>query len=178
VAANTNPDGSDNPDGRAQNRRVEIRTGDVTATAPAELEARPATNDLAVKGATATVDSVKRVGGHLLATVTLTNPTSTVIEVETDSGLTNPGDRPIGLTLADKTHQRRAEVCDTGSELLEGFRLLTGPPSGVYAPSGSSLEPGESVQLWAFFTAPPADVTTVDVEIGGLGMVEPTPITS
>ena len=35
VAPNTNPDGSDNPDGRAQNRRVEIRTGDVTAAAPA-----------------------------------------------------------------------------------------------------------------------------------------------
>jgi outer membrane protein OmpA-like peptidoglycan-associated protein len=94
VAPNTNPDGSDNPDGRAQNRRVEIRTGGMTAVGPPQLEARALTDDLAAQGAQARVDSVKRVGGHLLTTVTLTNPTSTVIEVDTDSGLTNPGHRP------------------------------------------------------------------------------------
>ncbi len=43
VAPNTNPDGSDNPDGRAQNRRVEIHTGDMTAAGPPQLEA--ATDD-------------------------------------------------------------------------------------------------------------------------------------
>jgi len=179
VAPNTNPDGSDDPDGRAQNRRVEIRTGDLTATAPAELEARPATNDLVAKGAVAQVDSVQRVGGHLLTTVTLTNPTSTEIAVEPGSGLTETYDRPLGMTLADRTRQRRAEVCNTGSELLEGFRDLAGPPSAEYAPTDSyGLPPGASVQLWAFYTAPPAEVTTVDVEIGGLGKVEPTPITN
>jgi outer membrane protein OmpA-like peptidoglycan-associated protein len=179
VAPNTNPDGSDNPDGRAQNRRVEIRTGDGTATAPAALEARQAPNDLAAKGAQAKVDSVKRIDGHLLTTVTLTNPTATVIEVEPGSGLTETGDRPIGITVADGTHQRRAEVCNSGSELLEGFRSLTGPTSTDYAPTGKySLPPGASVQLWGFYAAPPADVTTVDVEIGGLGKVEPTPITN
>jgi outer membrane protein OmpA-like peptidoglycan-associated protein len=178
VAPNTNADGSDNPDGRAQNRRVEIRTGDVTAVAPPQLEARPLTDDLAAQGAQARIDSVKRVDGHLLTTVTVTNPTSTVIEVDTDSGLTNPGHRPIGITVADTTRMMRATVCSTGSEHLEGFSILTGPPSNVYAPSGASLLPGESVQLWGFYAAPPADVTTVDVEIGGLGTVEPTPITS
>jgi outer membrane protein OmpA-like peptidoglycan-associated protein len=179
VAPNTNPDGSDNPDGRAQNRRVEIRTGDVTAMAPAELEARPATNDLAAKGAAAQVESVKRIGGHLLTTVTLTNPTSTEIAVDPGSGLTETFDRPLGMTLADRTRQRRMEVCNTGSELLEGFRDLAGPPSAEYAPTDSyGLPPGASVKLWGFYAAPPADVTTVDVEIGGLGKVEPTPITS
>ncbi|HET6732800.1 OmpA family protein, partial [Mycobacterium sp.] len=72
VATNTKPDGSDDPDGRAQNRRVEIRTGDVTAAAPVQLEAREVPNDLAAKGAQAKVDSVKRIDGHLLTTVTLT----------------------------------------------------------------------------------------------------------
>ncbi len=179
VAPNTNPDGSDNPDGRAQNRRVEIRTGDVTAVAPAQLEAWEASNDLAAKGAQAKVDSVKRIGGHLLTAVTLTNPTSTVIEVEPGSGLTDKGDRPIGITLADRTTQRRAQACTTGTERLEGFRTLTGPPSTDYAPTGKySLPPGASVQLWGFYAAPPAEVTTVEVEIGGLGKVEPSPITS
>ena len=178
VAPNTNPDGSDNPDGRAQNRRVEIRTGDMTAVAPPQLEARPLTDDLAAQGAQARVDSVKRVGGHLLTTVTLTNPTSTPIEIDRGSGLTNPGNRPIGITVADTTRMMRATACTTGGENLEGFSILTGPPSNVYAPSGASLLPGESVQLWGFYAAPPAAVTTVNVEIGGLGTFEPTPITS
>jgi hypothetical protein len=179
VAPNTNPDGSDNPDGRAQNRRVEIHTGDVTAAAPAPLEAWEATNDLAAKGAHATVDSVKRIAGHLLTSVTVTNPTSKVIEVDPGSGLTIPTDRPLGITLADKTSQRRAEVCNTGSRRLGGFNYLAGPPATDYEPNNLwSLQPGASVQLWGFYAAPPTDVTTVDVEIGGLGKVEPTPITS
>lgn len=177
VAPNANPDGSDNPDGRAQNRRVEIRTGDMTAAAAAELEARPATTDLADKGATAKVDSVRRVAGFLVTTVTLTNPTSTEIVVEPGSGLTVTGHRPLGITVADRTNQRRAEVCNSGGEHLEGFRDLTGPPSNTYAPTGS-LPPGASVQLWAFYPAPPADVTSIDVEIGGLGKVESATITS
>lgn len=53
----------------AQNRRVEIRTGGMTAAARPQLEARPLTDDLPAQGATAHVDSVKRVGGHLLTTV-------------------------------------------------------------------------------------------------------------
>ena len=179
VAPNTNPDGSDNPDGRAQNRRVEIHTGDMTAAGPPQLEARPLTDDLAAQGATAQVDSVKRVGGHLLTTVTLTNPTSTAIEVPQDSGLTNPIDRPIGITVADRTRMMRSNVCTTGGELLEGFSILAGPPTGQLEATGDHLLlPGESVQLWGFYPAPPADVTTVDVEIGGLGTVVPTPITS
>jgi outer membrane protein OmpA-like peptidoglycan-associated protein len=180
VAPNTNPDGSDDPDGRAQNRRVEIRTGEGAAVAPPQLEPREATNDIAAKGATAKVDSVRRIDGHLLATVTLTNPTSTAIEVGPGSGLTDVNHRPLGISLADKTTQHRAEVCrNSDGESLEGFAHLSGPPSNDYAPDTSNeLPPGESVHLWAFYTAPPADVTTVDVEIGGLGTVEPTPITS
>jgi outer membrane protein OmpA-like peptidoglycan-associated protein len=178
VAPNTNPDGSDNPDGRAQNRRVEIRTGDMTAAGPPQLEERTLTNDLAVQGATARVDSAKRVGGHLLTTVTLSNPTSVAIEVPQDSGLTNPIDRSTGITVADRTGMLRSSVCTTGGELLEGFSILAGPPTGQFESTGSHLLlPGESVQLWGFYAAPPADVTTVDVEIGGLGLAAPTPIT-
>ncbi len=84
------------------------------------------TDDLAAQGATAQVDSVKRVGGHLLTTVTLTNPTSTAIEVPQDSGLTNPFDRPIGITVADRTRMMRSDVCTTGGELLEGFSHRAG----------------------------------------------------
>jgi hypothetical protein len=34
------------------------------------------------------------------------------------------------------------------------------------------------VQLWGFYPAPPADVTSVEVEIGGLDMAVATPLTS
>jgi outer membrane protein OmpA-like peptidoglycan-associated protein len=179
VAPNTNPDGSDNPDGRAQNRRVEIRTGDVTTTAPPELAARPLTDDLAAKGAQATVVSVKRIDGHLLTTVKLTNPTSAPIEVGPGSGITDVNHRPVGISIADRTNRLRANVCRSSEgESLEGFSSHSGPPSNEYEPeTANSLPPGQSVQLWGFYAAPPADVTSVDVEIGGLAAVVPTPIT-
>jgi outer membrane protein OmpA-like peptidoglycan-associated protein len=179
AAPNTNPDGSDNPDGRAQNRRVEIRTGDVTAAAPAQLETWEATNDLAAQGAQAEVDSVKRVSGHLLTSVTLTNPTSSAIKVDPGSGINGRIEWPLGITLADRTSQRRLVVCNAGGRRLAGFNFLAGPPSSHYTPHDLwTLPPGASVQLWGFYAAPPADVTTVEVEIGGLGKVEPTQITS
>ena len=45
VAPNTKPDGSDDPDGRALNRRVEIRTGSAEPVAgdPGAAAGRPAT---------------------------------------------------------------------------------------------------------------------------------------
>ena len=42
VASNTRPDGSDDPDGRALNRRVEIRTGSAEPGPPPTLEPIPA----------------------------------------------------------------------------------------------------------------------------------------
>jgi hypothetical protein len=84
-----------------------------------------------------------------------------------------------GITVADRSRMLRSSVCTTGGELLEGFSILAGPPTGQLEATGSHLLlAGESVQLWGFYAAPPADVTTVDVEIGGVAMAEPTPITS
>ena len=77
-------------------------------------------------------------------------------EVPQDSGLTNPIDRPIGITVADRTRMLRSNVCTTGGELLEGFSILEGPPSGQFEATGSHLlMPGESVQLWGFFAGAP-----------------------
>jgi hypothetical protein len=38
------------------------------------------------------------------------------------------------------------------------------------------VPPGASVTFWGFFAPPAADVTNVDVEVGGFGMTEPTPV--
>ena len=180
VAPNTKPDGSDDPDGRALNRRVEIRTGGGAAATPPDIQPRAMTNDIGALGAVATVESVERIDGHLLATVTVTNPTSQAIEVGPGSGLTDTNHRPVGITLADKSTQHRADMCrNSEGELLEGFAHLGGPPSNDYAPDSSNeLPAGASVHLWGFYTAPPVDVTTVDVEIDGFAAVVPTPITN
>ncbi len=180
VAPNTNPDGSDNPDGRAENRRVEIRSGDVTEAGPPELEARELPDDLAAQGATVTVDSVKRISGHLLTAVTITNPTSTAIEVPQEQRPVQPrrpsrsaSPWPTGPTSAGPRCAPPAVSCSKASASWPGLRSSQFEPTGDHL-----LLPGESVQLWGFYAAPPADVTTVDVEIGGLGKSEPTPITS
>jgi outer membrane protein OmpA-like peptidoglycan-associated protein len=184
VAPNTNPDGSDNPDGRAQNRRVEIRTGNVTGVAPAKLEPRETTNELAAQGLQAKVDDVRRVGGYLLTTVTVTNPTSSEVEVGNATGLTTddqfPGSyRPVGITLADKASQRRLHVCYNHVLPIPGFGPHNGPDATHFEPqSTESLPAGASVQLWGLYAAPPAEVATVDVELGGFGTVEPAQIES
>ncbi|HEX2286881.1 MAG TPA: OmpA family protein [Mycobacterium sp.] len=177
VAPNSNPDGSDNPDGRAQNRRVEIRTGNTTGAVPVKLEPRDVTNELAAKGLTATVDEVRRVDGYLLTTVTITNPTSSAVEIGNTTGLTTdeqfPGSyRPIGITLADQISQRRLHVCYNHTLPIPGFGPHNGPPATHLEPQGTeSLPAGASVQLWGFYTAPPTEVTSVDVELGGFGGV-------
>ena len=74
VAPNTRPDGSDDPDGRALNRRVEIRTGSVEQV-PATLEPLPVTRDLADAGLRAEVAGLERHSGYLMALLTVTNPT-------------------------------------------------------------------------------------------------------
>jgi hypothetical protein len=38
------------------------------------------------------------------------------------------------------------------------------------------LPAGAAVTFWAFYLAPPAETTTMDLEIGGFGTVQPSPI--
>ncbi len=93
VAPNTKPDGSDDPDGRALNRRVEIRTGSVEAV-PATLEPLPPTTDLSDAGLVAEVAGLERRGGYLMARVMVRNPTGETIPLGRGSGLTPNQARP------------------------------------------------------------------------------------
>ena len=175
VAPNTRPDGSDDPDGRALNRRVVIRTGDVEPVATATLEALPVTTDLATAGLRAEVRPLQRQAGYLLAQLVVSNPTSEAIDLGPGSGLTPDQSEPIGLTLADRSTQRRHGLCRVPTRGYRFFQLAN--PSSEYATSGSgSVPPGATVTFWGFFAPPAADVTSVDVEVGGFGMTEPTPV--
>jgi hypothetical protein len=178
VAPNTRPDGSDDPDARALNRRVEIRTGAVEQV-PATLEPLAVTRDLAEAGLRAEVAGLERRSGYLLALLTVTNPTGQAIELGPGSGLTpNQGD-PIGLTLADRTDQLRQEPCAMSvGRSGAGFAYLANP-STEYALDGSNSVPaGATVTFYAFYAAPAAGVRSIDVEIGGFGETVPTPVPS
>ena len=144
---------------------------------PATLEPLPATRDLADAGLRAEVTGLERRSGYLMALLAVTNPTGQAIGLGPGSGLTpNQGD-PVGLTLADRTDQRRQQPCRTSvGRSGPGFAFLA---STEYALDGSNSVPaGAAVTFYAFYAAPAPEVRSVDVEIGGYGETVPTPVPS
>jgi outer membrane protein OmpA-like peptidoglycan-associated protein len=177
VAPNTKPDGSDDPDGRALNRRVEIRTGSVEQV-PATLEPLPEKRDLADAGLRAQVAGLERRSGYLMALVTVTNPTGQAIGLAPGSGLTPLQGDPLGLTLADRTAQLRQQPCQmTAGRSGAGFGYLTNPSTEYSIDGSNSVPAGATVTFYAYYAAPAPEVRTVDVEIGGFGETVPTPVT-
>ena len=176
VAPNTRPDGSDDPDGRALNRRVEIRTGSVEAV-PATLEPLPPTTDLSDAGLVAEVAGLERRGGYLMARVIVRNPTGETIPLGRGSGLTPNQADPDGLTLADRTDQLRQKPCHLPGREFLLYYLAN--PSNEFAVEDTGIVPaGAEVTFWAFYAPPAAGVSSVDIEIGGFGKTVPTPVPS
>jgi len=176
VAPNARPDGSDDPDGRALNRRVEIRTGSVEAI-PATLEPLPSTTDLSDAGLVAEVAGLERRGGFLLTRVTVRNPTGQGIELARGSGLTPVQAEPIGITLADRTDQFRQRPCRLpGREFL--LYYLANPSIDFSVDDSGIVPAGAEITFWGFYAPPAAGVSSVDIEIGGFGKTVPTPVPS
>ena len=175
VAPNTKPDGSDDPDGRALNRRVEIRTGSAEPGPPPALEPLPVTRDLADAGLRAEVAGLERRQGYLMVRLAVTNPTGQAIELAPGSGLTPEQADPNGLTLADRTDQLRQRPCHTSGRAV-GFYYLANPSSDYSLDGGGAVPAGATVTFYAFYAPPAAGVTTVDMELGGFGETVPTPV--
>jgi hypothetical protein len=176
VAPNAKPDGSDDPDGRALNRRVEIRTGSVEQV-QATLEPLPATRDLADAGLRAEVTGLERRSVYLMALLNVTNPTGQAIELAPGSGLTPYQGDPLGLTVPDRTAQLRQQPCQMSvGRSGAGFGYLTDPSTEYSVDGSNSVPAGATVTLYAFYAAPAAGVQSVDVEIGGFGETVPTPV--
>jgi outer membrane protein OmpA-like peptidoglycan-associated protein len=176
VAPNTKPDGSDDPDGRALNRRVEIRTGSVE-TVPATLEPLPPATDLSDAGLVAEVAGLERRGGFLLVRVTVRNPTGDTVPLGRGSGLTPNQADPDGLTLADRTGQLRQKPCHLPGRDFLLYYLAN--PSNEFAVEDTGIVPaGAEVTFWAFYAPPAAGVSSVAIEIGGFGKTVPTPVPS
>jgi outer membrane protein OmpA-like peptidoglycan-associated protein len=176
IAPNQRPDGSDDPDGRAQNRRVEIRLGTMKPAEPVELESRDLGTQLADLGLTARVAGLERRAGYVLARTIVSNPTSDAVNVPTDSGLLTGKQAPEGLTLVDTAHQRRHRLCQWREVSPTIFHA--GNQATYYESRPNRLPPGADVTFWALYAAPPAQVTQLDVEIGGFDQVVPSPVTA
>jgi len=175
VAPNTKPDGSDDPDGRALNRRVEIRTGSAEPGPAPTLEPVPIKRDLADAGLRAEVAGLERRQGYLMARLTVTNPTGQAIALAPGSGLTPEQADPNGLSLADRTDQLRQLPCHTSGRAV-GFYYLANPTSDYSLEGGASVPAGATVTFYAFYAPPAAGVTSVDLELGGFGETVPTPV--
>ena len=80
----------------------------------------------------------------------------------------------LGLALGDRGNAELVRAGSPRADIHATFDIGDHPSALAWLQERT----GESVQLWGFYAAPPTDVTTVDVEIGGLGKVESTPITN
>jgi hypothetical protein len=72
------------------------------------------------------------------------------------------------VSLVDPVNAKRYLVARSGGEQGECVCSSTG--------SSDPLQPGDSVSLFATFTAPPPDVTRVDVELKELGAFSGVPV--
>jgi len=179
IAPNEHPDGSDDPDGRAQNRRVEVSVGTTATTAPTITPTKLDTGyrDLGLRVDTTTA---RRLGIYLLVTVDVQNTSGAPIK--TGSHVSPPFSggfgAPQGVVVIDRTTQTRHRICEaiepSSSDPLGNFSSTY---SQVYG-AGDEIPPGATVTLHGLYSAPAAAVTSVDVEVNGLGAVVPTPITT
>ena len=172
VAPNTNPDGSDNPDGRAQNRRVDV---EITTTDPAPPAAPDPTSPATQGNLTATVLDVRRTGGFLMTTLRISNPNPAPVSFAyTNTATTNATKRALStgeLAVLDTTGKTRKNLCIPGGTPNSYFSFTASMTSNPTIPAGGTLT------LWGITPAPPTDTATVNVQIGGFPQPAPTAIT-
>jgi len=175
VAPNTNPDGSDDPDGRAQNRRVEVTVDAAAGSTPQTPPASEAPNtSLDGSALVPEVRSVTAVSGFTLAQVAIHNSGS----ADKELGYYNDPNRigPDGiradtggeLSLATATSGRLRPCAFTPS----WWGLLANGTGADTVPAGGTL-----VQ-WALFGPLPADQKSINVVVGGYAKALPAQVTS
>jgi len=175
VAPNTNPDGSDNPEGRAQNRRVELTVDAAAGDTAQPLPATEAPNtSLDGSSLTPKVRSVTTLAGFTLAQVAIRNSGSDdkALGYLNDPNRIGPGgiraDTGGELSLATATGGRLRPCVFTPS----WWGLLANGSGADTVPAGGTL-----VQ-WALFGPLPADQKSVQVVVGGYTESLPAQVTS
>ncbi|MEV5328774.1 OmpA family protein [Nonomuraea sp. NPDC052634] len=189
IAPNTRKDGSDNPEGRARNRRVEISyklktqapevTRTTTASPGTARAAGPAPfrPDLGPEAGTLTRDKLKlhvhplyRDGAFLVAPFEIENTDTEGIAVPVPqpfrAGTPHEfvtGAAYSGITLVDESSKARYY----GTRAGDGFYVQN---------AVTTIRPGGVQRGYIYFPAPPPEVTAMTFEVDGLGKVQNVPI--
>jgi hypothetical protein len=167
VAPNAGEGGGDNPEGRARNRRVEIKVRTPGPAARTALEPASTSTVLAGSGLDWSVGEVVKADGFVLAQVKVDNPTSAPVKMEYSNSFT-PHEVTTGqLTLDDRAASRRHEACAfTPPRYFE----FIGTMSSLFTPHRlDDIPPGATVTQWALFAAPADGTQSIDVDVAGFG---------
>ena len=198
VAPNTKPDGSDNPAGRALNRRVTI-TFPVNAPAPAAppvpaSAAPPAptgtarTVDYQVPGSSnrwqVTVNGLYRDGNLAVMKLGITcalpagqycNAAQDFIGTDQVPPVTNSQNWLAQSHASFWTLGGFYLIDSTGTDYIPVYQ---GPSDPLTAPLSNSMASGEAYAVWIYLSAPPAATTAVTVSLpGGSPKIGDVPIT-
>jgi outer membrane protein OmpA-like peptidoglycan-associated protein len=177
VAPNTKPDGSDDPDGRALNRRVEIRTGSVEQV-PATLESLPVTRDLADAGLRAEVAGLGATLGLSHGPADRDQPDRAGDRAGPGGGLTPFQGDPSGSPWPTALPSSASNPCQM-SVGRSGAGSPTWPIEHGVRGERVQLRPGRRHgELLRVLCGAGGRVRSVDVEIGGFGETVPTPVPS
>lgn len=167
VAPNMRPDGSDDPDGRAQNRRVEVTVETTPGAQPGPTPAPLIVNsNLSASGIVATAMPVKKMSGTVLAQVQLRNGGSASAKIAYFNDLTSSS-RPLHdaeLRLSDGSGalHRPCEFWNAAAPNIAPTDVVVGTDFET------ELQPGATITMWTVFAAPPAEGRSVEVRIGGI----------
>ncbi|WP_232663177.1 OmpA family protein [Pseudonocardia sp. TRM90224] len=176
IAQNNKPDGSDDPDGRAQNRRVELTVARLAAQPDTTgTPTQPVNTKLEGQGLVATVQSVAIRAGFALAQVELSNTGAEDVAVGYLADTARVGEREDNggeLTLLDGAG-RWYPTC--GFEPAWWDLTTIGYLNATYL-GNDKIPPGGKVHQWALFIAPGPAETSVNVGVGGLGTRIPAPL--
>jgi len=175
VAPNTKPDGSDDPDGRAQNRRVEIVVDAAAAPADEPAPTRDEPNlELEGSAIKPQVRSVTALAGYTLAQVAITNTGS---EKKNLGYLNDPNRKGVNGFRADSGGELSINL-STGSQ-LRGCLFAPSWWGVLENGSGEDVLPAGSTQLqWAIFGSVPPEQKSISVGVGGFAKPYPAQITS
>ncbi|MBE3000931.1 OmpA family protein [Nocardiopsis sp. HNM0947] len=190
--------GSDDEEARARNRRVEFEYPVDTA----DIDGQSAERDEGVLGSSdrnvfPPADFVEEADAEVVATETYEDIELEVHPLVRDGGyvistvsLTNTSDDPVTPDLTGDDGVLPGAPADFTDGTLGGFQLLE-PDSdlaryityfqfgeddmGPFADEVHEMQPGNTYQLIAVFSAPPAEVTDMTLRAGPFGEIEGVP---
>ena len=164
VAPNETPDGADDPDGRARNRRVDLTYSGTTAGAASDLEVRDLGHKLADAGLVLTADPVERTGtGATLLRFEVRNASSQAVQINADSErFADIQDGLCYFSLLDSPNHRRTYPFHFFGATSNDFCMST-------LDATIDLEPGDARQYVAVMPEPLPGVTSVTIEAPSFG---------